>query len=166
MAPSAPDSKPFPLIKSIVVLVAAVGGLAALSIVTMRSVGIDLALSIECAIAAAACGAAGVVALFAAWLGQRQMGMQGVIFGFLAGTTLRLLLSGAVAVAAFMAFEKQRVLLWFGLWYLVVLVIEVNAVTSYLITSALSDSRDSEKDKEGTEPDADPDAPPPDRGEA
>ncbi|MEM0913982.1 MAG: hypothetical protein AAGB29_11275 [Planctomycetota bacterium] len=139
MASSTAPSKPFPLFKSIAVLIAAVAGLAILGILAMRFARLDLALQIECAVAAAGCAGAGVIGLIAVKMGQRMPGPQGIVTGFLAGTTLRLFLSAAVAGLAFMAFEKQRVLLWFGLWYLVVLVIEVNAVTSYLIAQALSD---------------------------
>jgi len=135
-------AKPFPVVKTAGVMVVVVGGLAALSILTMRLVGLDLKVYLECAAAAIFCGGVGVLALAPIAFLERLQGPVGVIFGFLMGTLLRLLLTALAAAYAVMSLDSKRLALWLILWYLVVLIVEVNAVTSHLVMAALKSNTD------------------------
>jgi len=153
VAGSPTSSKPFPFVKAAVALIAVVVLLAGALLGVLWLLSVDLQMSVECGLAAAVCGLAGLMGLWVIALLERHQGIQGVVFGFLAGMGLRLLICGVAAAGAVALLGGVRVLLWFGLWYLVVLVVEANAVTSHLVFAALADK--AEKSADAT-PDATP----------
>jgi hypothetical protein len=122
-------------------MVVVVGGLAGLSILALHLADLDLKHKLASGVAATLSGLAGVVALIPIAIGSRRMGVQGAVFGFIAGMMLRLGVSVAAAAYAVLVMESNRLALWLILWYLVVLVVEVNAVTSYVLRSAIDSTK-------------------------
>ncbi|MEO0586451.1 MAG: hypothetical protein AAF078_02315 [Planctomycetota bacterium] len=123
-------ARPFPLARSAAVMAAAVLPLAAVAAGIAVALG-EPRLAAEAAITAAGCLVVGVVALLPIVMMIGTQGPAGVVPGFLAGTTLRLIACALFAVAAWRLMDSKSLPLWVMGWYLVVLIVEVHAVATY-----------------------------------